>query len=79
MKLKQKLIKNKTFKKVFIVTSIIVVIFSFILLINNLQEEKMDEEKVIETTGLFYGPVPEGYDEEHYHRTGETKLKEEQE
>ena len=23
---------------------------------------------------LYQGPVPEGYDEEHFRRTGETKL-----
>ena len=65
---KEKLIKNKTFRKVLIVTFMIVVIFSFVFLINNLQEDKMDEEET-----QYAGPVRPTDDEEYFRKTGITR------
>lgn len=59
--IKEKLIKNKTFKKVLIVSFMLVIIVSFIFLINNLQEEEKDfvvvsDEPIIITEDYIYLP-----------------------
>jgi len=52
-----------------LIISIIIglLIFGVTILINTIKEENMEENKV------YLGPVPEGYDEEHFRQTGETK------
>ena len=73
MELKEKVIKNKTFKKVLVTTMIFVILFSFIFLINNFQEVKMGNK---EDEGLYQGPVRPTDDEDYFRKTGITKPKE---
>lgn len=73
MKLKEKLARNKTFRKVLFLTFIFIILGSFIFLINNLQEDKMEDK---ETEGLYQGPVRPTDDEDYFRKTGITKPKE---
>ena len=71
--MKQKLIQNKTFRKVLVVTFMLVIISSFIFLVNNLQEDNMEEQ---EEERLYQGPVRPTDDEDYFRKTGITKPKE---
>ena len=53
--------------KLLVISMIGLLIFSIgIFILNQNQEIKMEKQ--------YQGPVPEGYDLEHYRQTGETKL-----
>jgi len=51
------------------ISLMIILVLGLILYFDYKEENKMEEEP-----RLFQGPVPEGYDEEHFRKTGETKL-----
>tara|TARA_R100001086_G_scaffold218332_1_gene135011 strand:- start:150 stop:296 length:147 start_codon:yes stop_codon:yes gene_type:complete len=40
------------------------------------KQEQVDEEDLQTVSPIFQGPVPLGYDVEHFRKTGETKLME---
>jgi len=55
---------------IFIVIGILIVcMFSIVFYYTYIKEDNKLNTK-------FYGPVPEGYDLEHFRRTGETKIME---
>lgn len=60
---------------------IIFIIFSIIslsaLIINDVYFESEDNKIMDENKKVYQGPVPEGFDEEHFRKTGETKPLEE--
>jgi len=51
-------------------TIFIFLLFSFIFLINVMEKTKIEEKK---SEGVYQGPVPEGYDEDYFRKTGITK------
>ena len=55
--------------KILIAVSILcVLLIGCFMIINLNQEDKMEEKKAV-----YQGPVPEGYDEQHFRETGITK------
>ena len=63
--------------KLIMILSVFLLLLSIssILIFNNnsnWEAEEMEEQE-------YHGPVPEGYDEEHFRKTGETILKEDKE
>lgn len=56
----------KTLVKVLAIVIVLVLVFSFSMTLDNTEEQIQDSSKV------FQGPVPEGYDKEHFRKTGET-------
>lgn len=58
-------------KKLIILAGILIfVLFISVFLINVMEDEKIKEEK---SEKVYQGPVPEGYDVEHFRRTGVTQ------
>ena len=56
--------------KKIIICAIIFLLVSFIFIINIMEDEKIKEEK---SERVYQGPVPEGYDEDYFRRTGITQ------
>ncbi len=59
--------------KLFSIALIICIVFICLFILysyNNSEEEEDDDE---DPERLYQGPVPKGYDEDHFRKTGETK------
>ncbi len=68
----------KTTMKILVIVSLVIIILGVGVLVKNSFETKNEDNKMDNNEErLYQGPVPEGYDEEHFRKTGETKLLEE--
>lgn len=68
----------KTSTLLAILVLILIFIATFLILLNQLQEEEQKmEEETCTNNPLYQGPVPEGFNETHFRQTGRTILNDE--
>jgi len=64
----EKEVKKYKMKNLLIALTIAVILIGGIFVFHNLN--KQEQKPIATNTGVYYGPVPEGYDQEYFWETG---------